>query len=71
MIAPAKDTEPTDPLLLTPEAAARLLSISTRSLARLAAAGEIRPVRLGAGRLVRYPREVLEEFVRRQTVNSP
>lgn len=69
VIAPAKKTESIDPLLLTPRDAAQLLSISERSLARLAAAGEILPVRLGGGRIVRYPRSVLEDFVRRQTAS--
>jgi excisionase family DNA binding protein len=54
-------TVPLEPLLVTPEEAARLLSLSPRTLARLTAAGEIRPVR--AGRSVRYDRRELERWI--------
>jgi excisionase family DNA binding protein len=59
MSAPA--TLSIEPLLLTPDQAARLLSVSPRTLARLTAADEIRAVRLG--RSVRYDRRELERWV--------
>jgi excisionase family DNA binding protein len=51
---------PIAPLLLDAPAAARALSISVRTLHRLVAAGDIRPVFVG--RLTRFPFAALEHF---------
>lgn len=52
---------PPDALLLTPREAARLLSISTRTLWSMSDRGEIPVVRIG--RSVRYYRAALVEWI--------
>jgi excisionase family DNA binding protein len=52
-----------DKLLLTPEQAAELLSISRSKLYELIARGELDSVRIGASR--RVPTAALEDFVAR------
>ena len=58
--------EDREPELLTPEQAARVLSLSGRTLSRLTARGEVPYLRLGK-RLVRYPRRALREWVEART----
>lgn len=50
-----------DKLLLTPEDAAKTLSISRSKLYELLASGALESVRIGASR--RIPRDALDEFV--------
>jgi hypothetical protein len=58
------------PLLLDAPAAARALSISVRSLHRLVAAGELRPIYIS--RLTRFPFAALEHFaLTRQQPQQP
>lgn len=56
-------------LLLTTQEAARLLSVSPRTLARLTSDGRIQPIRVG--RLVRYAVADLEAFIARQRRGIP
>jgi excisionase family DNA binding protein len=56
-------------LLLTEKEAARLLSVSTRTLWSLRAAGKIPYVRIAATG-IRYSRDDLIRFIRTQTVNG-
>jgi excisionase family DNA binding protein len=58
-----KDAPDGPDALLTREEAAELLSISTRTLDDMAAAGEIQPVRI-RGRVL-YAPETLEAYIRR------
>jgi excisionase family DNA binding protein len=56
------------PLLLEPEDAARQLSVSERTLRRLAKDGEVRAVRIG--NLTRFAPEDLEHFVEEKRSSS-
>jgi excisionase family DNA binding protein len=61
---------PIAPLLLDAPAAARALSVSTRTLHRLTASGELSPVYVG--RLTRYRFSDLEHFaLTRQQARQP
>lgn len=53
----------TDKILLTPEAAAEVLSIGRSKLYELLATGALESVTIGASR--RVPRDALDEFVAR------
>ncbi|MGA2797776.1 MAG: helix-turn-helix domain-containing protein [Thermoguttaceae bacterium] len=55
-------------LLLDPRAAAKVLSVSPRTLWSLTYNGEIQAVKIG--RLVRYPIEALREFVATRAVKN-
>lgn len=55
-------------ILLSRREAARLLSVTTRLIDRLARDGEIRPTRLG--RRVLVARTELERYVRQQTATT-
>lgn len=55
-------------LLLTPEDAAEMLSISRSKLYELLAAGEVESVRIGGSR--RIPVDALEDFVDRQRLTA-
>lgn len=59
------------PVLLAPRTAAQLLSVSERTLARLAANGHITPIRLGSGRVVRYSRAAIEALADQAAVAVP
>jgi excisionase family DNA binding protein len=65
-VAAGAGTEESDPELLTPEQAAKALSISGRTLCRLTARGDLPHVRLGK-RLVRYPRKALADWIEART----
>lgn len=54
-----------DKLAVTPEEAARLLSIGRSALYELMASGELRSFKIGRSRRVAV--SAIEEFVRRQT----
>jgi excisionase family DNA binding protein len=55
-------------LLLDPRSAAKVLSVSPRTLWSLTHCGEIKAVRIG--RLVRYPIEALREFVKLRAIKN-
>jgi len=58
-----RDVLADDPLLLTPEEAARLLRVGRTTVYALMKAGELRPVHIG--RSCRLARAELERYVRR------
>jgi excisionase family DNA binding protein len=55
-------TQPEPPEILTPREAAEFLRISTRTLARKVAAGEL-PAPYRSGGIVRYSRNALRDFL--------
>lgn len=57
----------TERLLLRPKEAAKLLAVSDRTLWSLTAGGKIPYVRIG--KLVRYSREAIEEWIRGKQLN--
>ena len=60
----------TEPLLVKPPEAARLLGLSPRTLWSLTKMGKIPHIRLGE-RSVRYSRMALADFCAQQTVAGP
>jgi excisionase family DNA binding protein len=59
---PSEKAPAAQPLLLTPEQAARVISISRSKLYELMSAGKVPSVRIGASR--RVPTASLEQYVR-------
>jgi excisionase family DNA binding protein len=63
-----EETMENQKLLLDPRAAAKVLSVSPRTLWSLTHSGEIKSVRIG--RLVRYPIDALREFVEARAIKN-
>ncbi len=65
---PLRDVLAADPLLLTPEEAARVLRVGRTTIYALMKAGELRPIHIG--RSCRLPRAELERYVRSLETSS-